>query len=465
VASHDRRALNSQRPEGASVPLIVIGDLDVGIQQLQIWKAEARKLGEAHGAIADVSRDVLRRVLIQLNLLFLKAPGEIRRAYKNLSEKRLAVSQQQRTDVVNSGSLGWTLPEHDDAASIAEALGGQIRAIDWRLFRQASQFPFEVSYWLAEGDEFYVIPRSGVSKDRLSKKGQPYEKRGMFNHRIVPSEIDGYRVEVVESRTLRLSATADPSEWIMGACVFAGLDPRPKFTHVNDDKYFIIDHLICDTANDTVDEQMEKALADNCMAVVWPELSVPPPLRQRIEDRLRRVDIVDTRERPEIVVAGSWHEPKEGGHVNRAHIYDGYGKHLAVYDKIEPYYDSRWGTEKISPGKTLCILATEAALIGFAICLDFCEVNSNPFTELDIDLMLVPSMGNDETMRGHQLTAKRISVRFGARSFVVQQITETEYKDGRLGIILPPIQKPDMVSVEKLGQNEVWKSYNWPPTA
>jgi hypothetical protein len=435
----------------------------VPVQQFEKWKAKARQYGEAHGAISHINRDVLRRTLIELHQLFLEAPGPILNAYKNLPERRLASSQESRIDAVNSGALGWTLPKDDDDASIAEAVGGQIRAIDWRLFRQASQFPAGASGWLTDLGDFYVIPRSGVSKDRAAKQGQPYDRRGIRNHRIVPSEIKGYQVKLAESRTLRLSATADPSEWVMGACVFANLDPRPEFFGNGEDKHFIIGHLVCDTANGTVDEQMEKALADRCMAMMWPELTVPPLLRKRIQDKLMTADIRDSRERPEIVVAGSWHEAEADSHVNRAYVYDGYGKRLTVYDKIEPYFDREWGTEKISPGKTLCVLATEAALIGVAICLDFCELGeSNPFAHLDIDLMLVPSMGNDETMDSHQDVAKRISVRFGARTFVVQQVTNTKCTDKRIGVILPPIQKPASLAVEQMGQIAVWKSYNWP---
>jgi hypothetical protein len=427
------------------------------------WMAKARNLGEAHGAISEIERDSLRRTLIELNSLFLEAPGEILNAYRSMAENRIAPSQARRTDIVMSGDLSWKLP-NDEATSIAELLGGQIRAVDWMLARCASQWPFEPSEWFVEGHNHYVIPRTGLSKLRKAAGGQPYQKRGIFDHRILPAEVMGYAVNVIDSRTLRLSVGKRPLRK-MAACLFSGFEAKPKFSEANDEKYFVVESVSCDAAESSVDQQIEESLVDNCLAVVWPELCVPPRLRKRIEEALAQGDLTDTRDRPAVVVAGSWHELKEKGYVNRSYIYDGYGVERITYDKIAPYYDPRWGKENIVPGREIAVMATEDALIGFAICLDFCDVNSNPFTELDIDLMLVPSMGNDDTMRGHQATAKRVEVRFGTRTFVVQQGTETEFNDGRIGAILPLLKKPDTIPLEKLGQNIVWKSYIWTATA
>ncbi|MCK1547846.1 hypothetical protein IVB11_01960 [Bradyrhizobium sp. 177] len=75
--------------------------------------------------------------------------------------------------------------------------------------------------------------------------------------------------------------------------------------------------------------------------------------------------------------------------------------------------------------------------------------------------MLVPSMGNDRTMQGHQTTAAQVEVRFGTRSFVVQHPTQATFIDHRIGTILPLIKEPAAVSAKELGQNTVWAAYKW----
>lgn len=427
------------------------------------WRDEARKLVAAHGAISVVNRDVLRQTLVDLHVLFSEAPGDVERSYKGLPESLLSSLQRRQIDKVGSGSLGWTLEERhsglDESSSIAASLGAQIRAVDWTLLRETSQFPGGVSGYLSPEKDFYVLPRRGVSKDRAPMTRQPYDKRGLLEHRIIPTFIDKYPVELIESRTLRLT---ESSSWTMGACVFKDLKPVPDFTGTGDGRRFVIKDVVCATADATIDEQMRSALDEECMVVMWPELTVPPLLRRRIETQLKSLDMLDRRSRPALVVAGTWHEPQSEGHVNRAYVYDGYGVQLTIYDKIDPYIDSDWGIEKIQLGQKLCVLVTEEALIGFAICLDFCAAK-NPFTKLDVDLMLVPSLGNDTTMDSHQDTAKDMAAQFGSRSFVVQQITNTNFLDGRIGVILPPIQRPRSIYQKDMGQFNVWKSYEWPP--
>lgn len=70
-------------------------------------------------------------------------------------------------------------------------------------------------------------------------------------------------------------------------------------------------------------------------------------------------------------------------------------------------------------------------------------------------------MGNDRTMQGHQTTAAQVEVRFGTRSFVVQQPTQTTFIDHRIGTILPLLKEPAAVSAKELGQNTVWAAYKW----
>ncbi|MCK1491937.1 hypothetical protein IVB14_16285 [Bradyrhizobium sp. 180] len=247
----------------------------------------------------------------------------------------------------------------------------------------------------------------------------------------------------------------------MGACLFKALELKPEFCSIAGDKRFRVASVEAPSADGAISEQIAQALKENCIAVVWPELTVSPELRAKIVELIRDRDVTDELEAPEILIPGTWHEKTDHGIVNRARIYDGYGEERLSYDKIAPYADDGWGMENITAGDRVCVLATEGALIGVAICLDFCDVSQTPFSELDVDVMLVPSMGNDRTMQGHQTTAAQVEVRFGTRSFVVQHPTQTTFIDHRIGTILPLLKEPAAVSAKELGQNAVWAAYKW----
>ncbi|MEJ0050162.1 MAG: hypothetical protein WDN02_02915 [Methylovirgula sp.] len=433
-------------------------DADFGL-----WVKDARALAKTHSSINFTDRETLRRTLVELHKLFLSSPGSVKKAYRAMADKRIVIQEKVCEKAISEGHVLWSLPG-EEPEDIAALLGGLIRAIDATLGQYRSHWPSDSTRWLVDDLGWYVIPRDGPSRSRAAAQGQPYEKRGMLFHRMIPKKINGYSVEIFSSRSRHMSKH-EAESWRVGACLFGAIELRPDIFEARGEKRFVILDAQCATAASVVNTQIENALNEQCVALVWPELTVPPALLKRLRTLLSDRDVEDARSPPEVVVAGSWHENIDGRTVNRSRIFDGYGVERFAYDKIEPYADGDWGREDIVPGTRVCVLATEAALIGFAICLDFCDVNSNPFTELDIDLILVPSMGNDRTIEGHRNTAAAVEVRFGTRTFVVQHNLSTDFEDGRLGVVIPMPKRPGNASTKDLGQNAIWKAYGWPKNA
>ncbi|WIW50097.1 hypothetical protein ML401_36930 (plasmid) [Bradyrhizobium sp. 62B] len=423
------------------------------------WKTAAGELAQAQASITHAGRDELRKALIELDSLFRRAPPSVHKTYRNLSERRLEESARNFGNSIGEGRILWSLSE-ETPEQVAVLLGGLIRAVDRVLLERRSQWPISPKEWRLEALGCWFIPRQGVSAGRPARRSQAYSKRGMLFHRILPTFIDDYPVEVVDSRTLH-SAAQDPTKWKMGACLFEAVKLKAEFATADGDKRFTVRGMDAASAEDAVSVQLAGAFQENCIAIVWPELTVPPELRDRIIKLIRERDVADPLAPPEIVIPGTWHEAAGRGTVNRARIYDGYGGELLVYDKIAPYADDEWGIENIVAGERICVLATEGGLIGVAICLDFCDVCSTPFSDLDVDVMLVPSMGNDRTMQGHQTTASQVEVKFGTRSFVVQHPTHNRHDDARFGTILPLLKEPNGVSTRELGQKVVWTAYKW----
>jgi predicted amidohydrolase len=113
-------------------------------------------------------------------------------------------------------------------------------------------------------------------------------------------------------------------------------------------------------------------------------------------------------------------------------------------------------SEGIEPGGDLPVLMLDDLAIGFAICLDFC-VSGSPYSNLDVDLMFVPSFGDEKTIDGHRTTANRMRIDFATRTLVAQQ-AKTVVKRRR-GFILSPGAELDKATPENCASNKAWTTF------
>jgi hypothetical protein len=335
---------------------------------------------------------------------------------------------------------------------VAITMGSQVRALDHALLLAQEHFgPPLVSDFLDEDLEVMVVPRRFGRSTGTLRQGQQYTKRGLQYHRIIPTEIDGCEVELIFNDSLSAS-----SQTVLGAALFKNLqlDELP----IGGDKGFIVQSVQFDGGLATIKEHIDGALSDSCFCIVWPELTISPSTLSAIQTELSgRARATDDRFPPEIVVAGSWHTSDGDHYVNRASVLDGYGNLRFSYDKIDAYVDKKLGPEGILRGRKLPVLMTDHLLVGFGICKDFANFAvSGPYSRLDIDLVLVPSLGDEKTLQGHKATASSLQAKFGTRAFVVQQ--ENPPKGSFLGSIIPASKRPS----RSARQTTVWRAYKMP---
>ena len=86
-------------------------------------------------------------------------------------------------------------------------------------------------------------------------------------------------------------------------------------------------------------------------------------------------------------------------------------------------------TENISPSNTVLVVACPGLTVAVAICLDYCQEGQpcNPYENLDVDLIIVPSMGGEETLTSHENMAQRAWNNRKTATFVAQQHDSQEY--------------------------------------
>ncbi len=182
---------------------------------------------------------------------------------------------------------------------------------------------------------------------------------------------------------------------------------------------------------DSVESVLVSAAAAGAMIVVLPELTVDAEVRQRIRHWLREQEEVSSLA---LVVAGSFHE--ESGtpptHRNVAYVYDSAGKELLRHIKLRPMRTKRRSgdivDEGVTGGNKVTLFYAWFGLVGFAICLDFCEIGNVPIARLwgivGPALMLVPSMGDEVTNAAHAARARELHFQHETYTVVASQHPE-----------------------------------------
>lgn len=156
-------------------------------------------------------------------------------------------------------------------------------------------------------------------------------------------------------------------------------------------------------------------------AIVWPELTIDDDALGTLQDELAAAALREGHG-PEVVVAGSWHR-QHGDHLrNSAPVLDATGNEHAHHWKSVLFIGAQVRQEMVEPGDEILVLACDRFLASVAICKDYCDLATEaPWPFLDVDLLLVPSMGGRSTMDGHVARAAQDVISHGLRVFVVQQ--------------------------------------------
>ncbi len=243
-----------------------------------------------------------------------------------------------------------------------------------------------------------------------------------------------------------------------GGALFRGLDLEES--EGLDEDRFLISGVVCADQLSALNDGIAQAHSDACAVLTFPELTIPPDLRERIRDALQIGDarVAGTDGVPHLiplVVAGSWHEPSNGQWRNVATIFDGYGREVARHAKLLPYIDETGRLEAITSGDALTVLVSEDALLAVGICRDFCERGAglNSYALLDVDIFLITSFGDGKTMAGHFQTATDVQIRYRAQVFITQQTMPNP--EGILGFIYTPTDRPQL-DLAPTARKEAW---------
>ena len=417
------------------------------------WIVEAR-LSEAEwrsgiAEIADrrraLSADVMPQDRFELGLALLwramqNCPPPVRNAFDGLQEGRISALSRPRAEALGrSEAAAWAPDVSINIDRLVLEVTAEIRALDKALdeVRVSTVRGGDPNIdFLAFGDEtVFVLP--WLHGDRLERRaGQSFDRRALIHNRVLPVEADGLPVRLYTPAVRGPGAGGGAADAV--SAVFRNVELQVGRSE-DGGNFWIEGMNNADDVQADLEVQLGELLTGQAaMAVMWPELTIPPPLLKCLRSALAVHGLADTPVDLGFVVAGSWHEDRPGGRINAAQVLSTSGRTLFEVLKRERYELEPGVLEAITPGGEIPVLVYGDVLIAFGICKDFCERRRpTPYRELDVDYVMTPSLGNAVTMEEHEIAAGSLRVGYGTRGFVVQQMLGAPW-----GMVLGPASQP-----------------------
>ena len=386
-----------------------------------------------------------RTALARIWKAAVEAPDKLNVEYRTLSQDELEPSVTAARDALDEGGL--LLPAGRSWKDLALAVGAQLAALDAALADTPAFFGSAAGpgAFLVSEAGLHVIPRSRAKRGLRAGPGAGFRRRATPHHRLLPVEIEGFRIELVSRPQLARPTGAAAGTLRMGAALLPGISLTP----VEGRPDWVAGAAPCLDEKGAISAQVDGAYDDGVFAALWPELSMPPGRFAMLQEHLsRRSARMEATHGPRIVAAGSWHEERDGTMRNVMRILDSSGMQQFEFWKITAYSVGQVHEGAVAHN-VIPVLITDEALVTFAICLDFCDLETTFKYDLDVDLVLVPSHGNRKTMSGHASNAGRLNATTGGSAFVVQHSEE----DPPVGWVLPGVdeKQPGM-----LDENRTW---------
>jgi hypothetical protein len=430
------------------------------------WIRAVKKLRKVLEAIDRAYKDGRDQAILAVWKTLGKAPSTSQQIYGEWPESELRARARGARAKLKEPAFGFELSS-GDPDEILKSLAALLRALEMEhsSFDNAS-LPTDPASWIVElsGEKFYLIPIERVPwepKPAPDQDFRPFLQRGLLSFRVIPLDVDGAKVTLWRVRRL--------VNWTVPQFFGAALLPDVEFSRDESQPgTFIMTKAECERRPEIISYALKETFLSHCIATVFPELTIADAARRQIRTLLASrpwEEEPDGKSRkpqtPALVVAGSWHRSVKGGHANIAPVFDGDGNPLFEHHKRMKFKLKRGSkakghlVERIVPGQKVHVAVLDKCLIAIAICLDFADLKhpGKIYNSLDVDLVLVPSCGNDQTMRGHLDTARTFEIQRKSRTFVVQQ-AYPKRREGIGFVLCPKKEVPETV-------NETVKAAAW----
>lgn len=389
------------------------------------WRSILAALPNTLASIWVRDSEDVRTALVAVVKAAEKAPSHVLNLYADWPEGELRSDAQDMQASLGQPGFGYLYAPDDADLACLDSLVRLIRALEFAASGYSlGDYPANPNVdWrvtLPDGAEYFLVPLPrriwGRGYDMKTDE-RAFSKRCLIMHRVIPTKVDGTLVTFVPMRSVR-RLSRDPIRF--GAAVFEKAD----FGDAENQNPFRVTQVELGDFDAVARDAVSKSHQLPFFALVFPELTINEESLETLRELLKNkpFDKPLAMLSPTIVVAGSWHVLDGDRNFNVATILDGQGAILATYRKRHSYGGQGRPREDIVSGTEFPILLSPEGMVGFAICLDFCNHGTPTlYEQVDVDFVLVPSCGNTSTMEGHLHTAYELSKRYSTISFVSQQ--------------------------------------------
>lgn len=285
-----------------------------------------------------------------------------------------------------------------------------------------------------ETSRYMVIARPSKRKESHHSNQVGHISNWLVYHHIIPSKINKISINYQRGDS-KLRKLKTKKEFRVYVGTFEDL-VKPKL-EVTKAGFYIEELENEDLRWEKVQQALQAAKTAEVDCLLFPELTLPPKLREQIINWLYNNCPPFT-----FVLPGSFHEFPEKGdfcgphksskhRVNKAILMDGRGKPIFSQCKIIPFgtFDQ---AEDIQSGNQITMLNTPVGLMMVLICRDFCEEGpllNSLFDALQPNWIFVPAMTPKPAMSAYVKQAKKLNRAYKTTTIFAHQIFDAQFPD------------------------------------
>ncbi len=371
----------------------------------------------------------IRQALVRMWVLA-RPPGQLRQW--EIDSGSAQVQKRQREDFADKLRSGADI----DAESIAAAPLAFIEALDAHIQEQENGGSItdhridgaDASSMLfgEDGASYWLLPVVLTARAKAAAASQVGTLSAWFRHNaVVPAKTaHGLTVQVQMSQSrvqqileqLLLEESGHLRAWI--GHFNDGADVHRETPAPEANRWRASSVQPHERRVDSIRETIERAGQAGAQVVVLPEFTVDCKQRESLAKTLREGGSPHLA----LVLAGSFHETLGKRAFNTAPLLGSNGQELLKHHKLRLYGNRNGVAEDVSAGDIVQVLATPIGCFAVLICKDFMDADmsvASLFQEVPVDWILVPSFGDEKTVKKHRAKADELArVAPGASSVV-----------------------------------------------
>lgn len=345
--------------------------------------------------------------------------------WKNASIRERNLFEELRIEVAADPlGAGRSLPDQTDFvqsllgyndANFIREVAKLTRRLDVEIGRSIDTILRPVSYvTTSTGSRVWIIKRRRALPEKGPWVRQGVPIRALFRHlHLLPEKVaDGIPLHVLDSAFIESPDQNLSTDTLSCHAMAYRTDCRYSVAVERPDASVEHERFSFPRLAEGAQERLDVALSlessaglESCSIALFPELAIDAHMATSIRKHYRNLSTREGRRdraKLNLLCAGSFHrESTPRTHSNRAELIDlSDGRIILDHDKLRPFKATFLHPPKdeaIVLGDEVKILPTPVGLVAILICRDFVDETARIFTELDVDIVLVPSMGDSST--------------------------------------------------------------------